>query len=185
MKQFSLIIFHQDDRTVESFGMYPVEKEAINNLRDWARKKLEDEYFRTHLETVYFDGNVFDGDLENPDLDALSEAINKATESVSFETTGGDYIDCSVWEHECNVVAVHGAQYDNQNGDLRSFVKICATVSEAFQFVIDDFNKLAETYKDQSDGITFPTMKTLRQTKCAESPNTWPVWTKWTVETEL
>ena len=63
MKQFSLIIFHQDDRTVESFGMYPVEKEAINNLRDWARKKLEDEYFRTHLETVYFDGNVFDGDL--------------------------------------------------------------------------------------------------------------------------
>lgn len=185
MKQFSLIIFHQDDRTAESVNMYPVETEAIAELRAWARKKIEeDEYFRTHLEAVYFDdGNIFTGDLN--DTDALLAAIRAATESVSFETTGGDYIDCSVWEHECNFVAVHGAQYDNQIGDLRSFVKICATVNEAIQFVIDDFNKLAEAYKEQSDGITFPTMKMLRQTKCAESPNTWPVWTKWTIETEL
>lgn len=185
MKQFSLIIFHQDDRTVESFGMYPVEKKAIDELHNWARQKIEDEYFRTHLENVYFDGKMFEGDLEEPDLDALLAAINETTDSVSFETTGGDYIDCSVWEHECKLVAVHGAQYDNQNGDLRSFVKICATVGEAIQFVIDDFNKLAEAYKEQSDGITFPTAKILLQTKCAESPNTWPVWTKWTIATEL
>ena len=184
MKQFSLIIFHQDDRTAESVNMYPVEQEAIDNLRAWARKKIEeDEYFRNHLENVYFDGNMFDGDLD--DTEALLAAIRTTTESVSFETTGGDYIDCSVWEHDCNFVVVHGAQYDNQNGDLRSFVKVCPTVGEAIQFVIDDFNKLAEAYKEESDGITFPTVKTLRQTKCAESPNTWPVWTKWTIETEL
>lgn len=185
MKQFSLIIFHQDDRTAESFGMYPVEKKAIYELHEWARKKIADEYFRTHLETVYFDGVCYEGDLEEPDLDALLAAINETTDSVAFETTGGDFIDCTVWQHECNVVAVHGAQYDNQNGDLRSFVKVFTTVVDAFQFVIDDFKRLAEEYKEQSDGITFPTMKTLRQTKCAESPNTWPVWTKWTIATEL
>lgn len=183
MKQFSLIIFHQDDRTAESVDMYPVEKEAIAELHAWARKKIEeDEYFRSHLENVFFDGKMFEGDLD--DTEALLAALRETTESVSFETTGGDYIDCSVWEHECNFVAVHGAQYDNQNGDLRSFVKICATVGEAIQFVIDDFKKLAEAYKEQSDGITFPTAKMLLQTKCAESPNTWPVWTKWTIATE-
>ncbi len=183
MKQFSLIIFHQDDRTAESVDMYPVEKEAINELHAWARKKIEeDDYFRRGLENVYFDGKMFEGDLD--DTEALLAALRETTESVSFETTGGDYIDCSVWEHECNFVAVHGAQYDNQSGDLRSFVKICATVGEAIQFVLDDFKKLAEAYKEQSDGITFPTAKMLLQTKCAESPNTWPVWTKWTIATE-
>jgi hypothetical protein len=183
MKQFSLIIFHQDDRTAESVDMYPVEKEAINELHAWARKKIEeDEYFRSRLENVYFDGTMFEGDLD--DTEALLAALRETTDSVSFETTGGDYIDCSIWQHECNFVAVHGAQYDNQNGDLRSFVKICATVGEAIQFVIDDFKRLAEAYKEQSDGITFPTAKMLLQTKCAESPNTWPVWTKWTISTE-
>lgn len=182
MKQFDFVTFNADDHS-STTDLYPTERQAQSNLHDWATEQVSDSFIGGRLDNVYIDGKPYEADVD--DKEPLLEAIKNATESVAFETTDGNFIDGTIWEHECNVVAVHGAQYDNQNGDLRSFVKICATVTEAFQFVIDDFKRLADAYKVQSDGITFPTMKMLRQTRCAESPNTWPVWTKWTVETEL
>lgn len=179
MKTFDFVTFNQDDRSAGPYE-YATEKEAIKNMHAWAKHCIDDEYIGRRLEMVYIDDEEYLDGLE--DTERLLKKINQAKESIAFETTDGNYLEGTIWEHDTKQFIVHGAQYDNQNGDLRSFVKICPTISEAFQFIIDDFSKLAEAYKDDGEEVTIPTMKQLRQTKCAESPNTWPVWTKWSVE---
>ena len=182
MKQFNFLTFNQDERS-QSTDLYPTEKEAIRNLQAWAGSQLDDGYISGRLEQVFLDGKEFDGgEFEDAAIEQLRKAIKNTKESVTFWTTDGNYIDGTICEHEVGGCIVHGAQYDTQNGELRSFAKVCNSFPEAVKFVIDDYKKLAETYK--TDAVV-PDRKTLRKTKCAESPNTWPVWTKWTIETEL
>ena len=135
MKTFDFVTFNQDDRSANPYE-YTTEKEAIKNMHAWAKHCIDDEYIGRRLETVYIDDTEYLDGLE--DTERLLKKINQAKESISFETTDGNYLEGTIWEHDTKQFIVHGAQYDNQDGDLRSFVKICATAREAFQFVIDE-----------------------------------------------
>ena len=105
MKQFDFVTFNADDHS-STTDLYPTERQAQNNLHDWATEQVNDSFIGGRLDNVYIDGKPYEADVD--DKEQLLEAVKNATESVAFETTDGNFIDGTIWEHECNVVAVHG-----------------------------------------------------------------------------
>ena len=176
MKLLSVTTTNQDDRTSTS-SVVASSKEATRKLRSWAKDVVDDPYIGDSLEYVNIDDKNFEGDPE--DRQAVWDAVTKAKTEVIFETTGGNFLTGYIKTFDIDLWLVNCA-----NSYLITSGKAFFSLNDAIQFVIDDFNHMAEEYKSYTNGTPAktPSKDIIKCAKTVASPTDWPIGIKWSIQ---